>query len=94
MAVPKRHTTKGHRNKRRMHIFITPAVLASCPRCKKPVRPHTICLSCGYYKGQEKIDVLKKLTKKERKKKEKEIKGAEKEEKREKTLSMEELSKK
>lgn len=34
---------------------------------------HHICANCGFYKGREAVDVLKKLTKKERKAKEKEI---------------------
>jgi len=57
-----------------MHIFITPAALTNCQKCNAPVRPHTICKRCGHYKGQEFINVLGKLTKKERKIKEKEIK--------------------
>ena len=94
MAVPKQRHTKSRRNKRRLHIFVKPPSLTYCPKCKKPVRPHTVCLNCGYYKEEEVIDVLKKLTKKERKKKEKEMKGKEREEKTAKSLTMEELSKK
>jgi large subunit ribosomal protein L32 len=55
---------------------------------------HTVCQGCGYYKGEEVIDVMKKLTKKERKKKEKEIEAKGEEDKKPKSLSMEELSKK
>ncbi len=94
MAVPKQRHTKSRRNKRRMHIFIKPPSLSYCPKCKKSVRPHTVCLSCGYYKEEEVIDVSRKLTKKERKKREKEMKGKEREEKTAKPLTMEELSKK
>jgi len=93
MAVPKRRKTKSRRNQRRMHLFIAKAFLTLCSKCKKPVLPHTVCKNCGYYKGREVINVLKKLTKKEKKAKEKEIKKAEKEEKTEKPLTMEELSK-
>jgi len=32
-----------------------------------------VCENCGFYKGREIVDVLKKLTKKERKEKEKEL---------------------
>ena len=53
-----------------------------------------VCPNCGYYKDKEIIDVLKKLTKKERKKKEKEMKVKETEEKKERPLSWQELSKK
>jgi large subunit ribosomal protein L32 len=76
-----------------MHLYIKQATLTVCPRCKKPVRPHTVCLNCGYYKGEEIINVLGKLTKKERKIREKQIKKAEEQEKIERPLTMEELSK-
>lgn len=63
---------------RRMHIFIRPAALTVCSKCGKSVRPHTICKNCGYYKGKEIINVLGKLTKKEKKMREREMKEVEK----------------
>jgi len=95
MAVPKQNRTKSQQGQRRMHIFIEEPKLAVCRKCGKPVLPHTVCRNCGYYKGMEVIDVLKKLNRKEKKKREKEMAG--KEEGQKKTtgpLSMEELSKK
>lgn len=94
-GVPKQHHTKSSRNQRRMHIFLEQPVLTKCPKCGKPVLPHTVCLNCGFYKGNEVIDVLKKLNKKERKQKEKELAAKEKEEKaiEKKPLSWEQLSK-
>jgi len=80
-----------------MHLFAKAPVLSRCPKCGKPILPHAVCQNCGYYKGVEVIDVLKKLTKKERKKKEKEIKAKEAEEKekaKEKPLTWEEMSRK
>ena len=94
MAVPKQRHTKSRRDKRRAHIFLKAPLLVKCQKCGKMILPHIICWNCGYYKGEEVIDVMKKLTKKERKKKEKEIAGKEKEEKKAKPLSMEGLSKK
>jgi large subunit ribosomal protein L32 len=94
MAVPKRRKTKSRRNQRRMHLYITPATLTLCPKCKKPVMAHTACKNCGYYKGVEVINVLGKLTKKEKKAREKQIKETEKESKSEKPLEAGELSKK
>lgn len=73
MTVPKQRHTKSRRNQRRMHLFLKEHTLGLCPKCQKPVLPHTACSNCGYYKGEEVIDVLKKLTKKERKHKEKEL---------------------
>jgi len=96
MAVPKQKHTKSRRNKRRLHIFLRKSVLTKCQKCGKPVLPHTVCPNCGYYKGVEVIDILKKLTKKEKKKREKEMKAKEsegKKEAKEKPLNWEELSK-
>ncbi len=78
MAVPRHKHTRSSVGQRRMHIFITPAALTTCQKCKKPVRPHTICGYCGHYKGKEFINVLGKLTKKEKKLREKEMKETEK----------------
>jgi len=94
MAVPKQRHTKSRREKRRGQIWLSGPNLVPCPKCGKPKRPHTVCLNCGYYKGKEVVNVLKKLTKKERKKKEKEIAEKEKGEKKAKPLSMEGLSRK
>jgi large subunit ribosomal protein L32 len=95
MAVPKKHTTKSKRDKKRMHIFLNPPTLGNCPKCGKPKLPHAICHNCGFYKGVEVLDVLSKLEKKEKKKREKEIKEKEREETRkERPLTLEELSKK
>jgi len=77
-----------------MHLHLNAPVLASCPKCGKKVRQHTVCNYCGYYKGKEIINVLERLAKKEKKKRQKEIAGQEGEEKKAKPLSAEELSKK
>jgi large subunit ribosomal protein L32 len=95
-GVPKQRKTKSRRNQRRMHLFVKAPILVRCPKCGKSVLPHTVCPNCGYYKGKEVIDVLAKLTKKEKKQREKEMKLKEKEEaetKKEKPLTLEELSK-
>ena len=94
MAVPKQRHTKSRRNKRRMHIYTKTPALTKCSKCGKLILPHTICWNCGCYKSREIINVLEKLTKKERKKREKEMKTKEREGKEAKPLSMEELSKK
>jgi len=78
MAVPKQKHTKSRRNKRRIHIFLKKPNLVSCLNCGKLILTHTVCQNCGYYKGREIIDVLKKLTKKEKKEREKELKEGQK----------------
>lgn len=96
MAVPKQRHTKSRRNKRRLHIHLEKPLLSNCPKCGKPTLPHTVCFYCGYYRDREVVDVLKKLTKKERKKREKELEIREREEKggEEKPLNWEEMSRK
>jgi len=94
MAVPKQGHTRAKVGKSRMHKFIKPVRLNVCPKCKKPVLSHTVCLNCGFYKGVEVINVLAKLTKKDKKIRENQIKAVEKETKEEKPLTVENLSKK
>ncbi|MCX6723757.1 MAG: 50S ribosomal protein L32 [Candidatus Staskawiczbacteria bacterium] len=94
MAVPKQGHTRAKVGKSRMHKYIKPVHLNICPKCKKPVLSHTVCLNCGFYKGQEVINVLASLTKKEKKIKEKELKQAEQQEKKDSPMTMEELTKK
>ena len=93
MSIRMRHT-KGHRNNRRQHLKLTLISVTACPKCKAPVRPHTVCTNCGTYRGRQMIDVLAKLTKKERKKKEKELEDQESSSQPVKQLTPEELSRK
>lgn len=94
MAVPKQRHTKSRRNKRRSHHALGKKRLFACPKCGEPVLPHHLCQNCGTYAGKEVIDVMAKLTKKEKKQKEKEMAAQEKEQAQEKSLNMEDLSKK
>ena len=103
-GVPKQRKTKSRQKQRRMHLYLKRRSLTSCPKCGKPVLPHTLCQNCGCYKGKEFIDVLKKLTKKEKKQKAREMRAKEEQEKgpasakatagKEGGLSWEEMSKK
>lgn len=77
-----------------MHLFLEKPALTLCPKCGKDTKPHMLCWNCGYYKGEQVIDVLAKLTKKEKKAKEKEMSGREEREKGDQPLTMEGLSKK
>lgn len=70
-------STSSHTGNRRSHHALKKRQFLNCPKCKEPVLPHTACRNCGTYKNREVIDVLKKLTKKERKQKEKELKEQE-----------------
>lgn len=81
MAVPRHKHTRSKVGQSRMHKHLSAIDLNVCPKCGKAILSHTTCRNCGYYKGNEVINVLAKLTKKEKKIREKEIKTAEKESK-------------
>lgn len=73
MAVPKQHRSKSRQGQRRMHLYLKEAKFILCKKCKKETLSHMVCKNCGYYGTREVIDVLAKLTKKEKKQKQKEI---------------------
>ena len=52
MAVPKKRVSKQRKRKRRTHYKAEAPAVGSCPRCGDPKRPHHVCPSCGYYKGE------------------------------------------
>ena len=88
-----RHT-RGHTRNRRSHHGLRPKALVKCEKCGELKLPHIICQNCGIYKNRQVVDVLKKLTKKERKQKEKELAEKESDKQASKPLDATELSRK
>lgn len=66
-AVPRHHMAKGKQLRRRSHLALKPLKLTLCLQCKKPALPHLVCKNCGYYRGQEVVNVLAKELKKKEK---------------------------
>ncbi|VEU78259.1 50S ribosomal protein L32 [Mycoplasmopsis columbinasalis] len=58
--VPKRKTSKQRKRKRRTHDSLPVQNLISCKQCSQMIQQHTVCYSCGYYKG-EKVEGYKSL---------------------------------
>lgn len=67
MGTPKQRRNKTSRNQRRSHHALKQIKSAKCEKCGAIIKPHRACFSCGYYKGRSVIDVMKKLSPKERK---------------------------
>jgi len=54
---PKRKLSKGRRDRRRAHDALEARNLVACSNCGEMRLPHTVCPSCGHYKGREIINV-------------------------------------
>ncbi len=73
-GVPTKHKTHGAVARRRSHHAKKPLNLIACAKCGSATKPHQYCPNCGFYKGKEVVDVLAKLSRREKKNREKEIK--------------------
>lgn len=60
---PKRKLSKGRRDRRRAHDFLTTSNLVQCSNCGEMRMPHSVCPSCGFYQGRE-VVAIEKDTKK------------------------------
>ena len=74
MGVPKGRRTKSKQGHRRSHLGLKKITLIKCGNCGVLKKPHITCENCGTYKGRQIVDVLAKLTKKEKKTKKEELK--------------------
>ena len=52
MAVPKKRTGHSAQGKRRANWKATKPTTTTCPTCGAAVLTHTVCTSCGNYKGK------------------------------------------
>jgi len=70
MGVPRAHSTRGQKGRRRSHLALKSSGLVLCPHCGKSKMAHRVCKYCGYYGQKEVVNVLaRELKKKEKKKK-------------------------
>jgi large subunit ribosomal protein L32 len=57
--TPKRKTSRSRTRSRRAQWKTSALTLTTCPRCKNPRLPHTVCPTCGTYKGREYPEAIK-----------------------------------
>ena len=70
MAEPKKRLTSARSGNRRSHLAAKAKSLAICPKCKLPVKSHQVCKKCGFYNGQDVLELERKENEKaERRKK-------------------------
>ncbi|GAB4496320.1 MAG: 50S ribosomal protein L32 [Anaerolineales bacterium] len=55
--LPKRKLSKGRRDRRRSHDFLTANNLTQCENCGEMRLPHRVCPNCGHYQGREVIEI-------------------------------------
>lgn len=65
MPVPKQRHNKARQGRRRAGQIKSLVVKKTqkCPKCKADMLPHRACPKCGYYKGREAVNTLKKKKK-------------------------------
>jgi large subunit ribosomal protein L32 len=73
MAEPKKKLTSLRSGNRRSHNALKQNSLILCSNCKSKIKPHTVCLNCGFYRGKKVIQI--KQEKYEKKKQEEEFKN-------------------
>jgi large subunit ribosomal protein L32 len=61
--LPKRKLSKGRRDRRRSQDALKAKNLVVCSNCGEMRLPHTVCPSCGFYKGREVVTVEKESSK-------------------------------
>lgn len=64
MSVPKQRHTKERRDRKRERFVVEKVKTQTCPKCGKEKLSHIACKNCGFYKGKEAVNTLKKKSKK------------------------------
>ena len=57
MAVPKKKVSKQRKRKRRGAMKAEKPSVVKCPKCGDPKQPHRVCPTCGYYRGEQVVEV-------------------------------------
>lgn len=68
MVIRMRHT-RSHTGNRRSHHALKAKTFTVCSNCGEKKETHIMCKKCGFYRGRQVIDVVKKVEKKQSKKK-------------------------
>ena len=60
MAVPKVKVSRAIRESRKANCKVEATSVVKCPHCHEYTLPHKACTKCGYYKGEQVVDMNKK----------------------------------
>lgn len=53
MPVPKRKRSRARRDSRFANKGMVEGAMTLCQNCNGALRPHTACITCGFYKGEK-----------------------------------------
>ena len=67
--VVRMRSTKSHTKNRRSHHALASTNFTECENCKALKRRHTVCSSCGFYRGKKVLDLVAKMEKRQKKEK-------------------------
>lgn len=70
MAEPKKRLTSTRSGNRRSHLATQAKKLTSCNKCQSPALAHHVCSQCGYYKGEDILELERKEQEKKQRQKE------------------------
>lgn len=55
MAVPRNRNSNAHKNTKRSHHAKVKKSFAVCSNCGAKKMAHTVCASCGMYRGKQMV---------------------------------------
>jgi large subunit ribosomal protein L32 len=51
-ALPNKKLTRARQGRRMVAYRLKPVYPSRCPQCREAKLAHTVCRSCGYYRGR------------------------------------------
>ena len=74
MAEPKKRLTSARSGARRSHLAKKAKKLTNCPKCQAIIPAHQVCNECGFYNGQDVLELERKEKEKAQRRKAEETK--------------------
>ena len=63
MALPKYKTSKSNKRARKAAWKVQPKPYVFCPNSGAAKLPHRVCTACGFYKGEQIVEIKEKKKK-------------------------------
>ncbi|MFH0873272.1 MAG: 50S ribosomal protein L32 [Candidatus Komeilibacteria bacterium] len=60
MGLPSKKRSSSSKRRRAAHFALSNPARSKCAHCGHDTRPHFACKNCGFYRGREIVNTLKK----------------------------------